>query len=191
MQEIDLEYPTDVMGIEQIDRLVGDVVESLSRFQVERSTTGEDIRYSASMNEVSIYEVGEMVNVTGRAQDNIAERIEEVLRQKTGTTGDMSDNTRQDPMDEREMSGSRPDMEDVRTTQRGDEPQAHIHVYEDGKIEIEHSDGSMNTHMTSTGVFFDEQGNVVESYVQEGNDGTYSDMMIQSMVDSLRQIMRR
>lgn len=88
MRELDLTFDDDEIGLDTAASIVSGELETNSTFEVEQSGSVEDLslQYSASMNNISVFQTGSMIHVTGRAQENIADEIETALRNQAGRT---------------------------------------------------------------------------------------------------------
>jgi hypothetical protein len=191
MRELDLTFQDDEIGLDTAASIVSGELETNSTFEVEQSGSVSDmsLQYSASMNNLSVFQTGNMIHVTGRAQENIADEIETALRNQAGRTSldaDIPDDG--DEMETPEIENEPPEVGRTESAAGGAratellppdaESVASMTLYDTGQLVIDYDDDTEMYH-TVAGIFVGENNEVAQAYTHR------FDMVDQRDVDEM------
>lgn len=192
MRELDLTFQDDEIGLDTAASIVSGELETNSTFEVEQTGSVADmsLQYSASMNNISVFQTGSMIHVTGRAQENIADEMETALRNQAGGTGLDADIPGEDDggMETPEVENEPPEVGRTESAAGGAratellppdaEAVASMTVYDTGQLVIDYDDDT-EMYDTVAGIFVGENNEVVQAYTHR------FDMVDQRDVDEM------
>jgi hypothetical protein len=197
MRELDLTFQEDEIGLDTAASIVSGELETNSTFEVGQTGSVADmsLQYSASMNNISVFQTGSMIHVTGRAQENIADEMETALRNQAGRTSLDADIPGADDgeMETPEVENEPPEVGRTESAAGGAratellppdaEPVATMTLYDTGQLVIDYDDDT-EMYDTVAGIFVGENNGVAQAYTHR------FDMVDQSDVDEMmRNIM--
>jgi len=191
MRELDLTFQDDEIGLDTAASIVSGELETNSTFEVEQSGSVADmsLQYSASMNNISVFQTGNMIHITGRAQENIADEIETALRNQAGRTSLNADVPGDDDeMETPEIENEPPEVGRTESAAGGAratellpndaEAVASMTLYDTGQLVIDYDDDTEMYH-TVAGIFVGENNEVAQAYTHR------FDMVDQRDVDEM------